>query len=743
MPAFSLGRAEVSDGASSDSDHRHKRRKTNPMYQHLQDAAPKSTGPAQKAPPNAFAAKMMAKMGYKEGQGLGASGMGRLAPIETQLRPQGAGLGAVKEKTKQAKQEEKREAAFRGEQLNDSSEEEKKRRKERLNKKKSGVAGGSSTPTARPKQKYRTAAEIEAAAEGLEIPNVLKSIIDATGQETRLLSSTLGLMRAQDSMVTAETESAKLSRMAQRESIAYAEEWRALQERKNFFNAQQLDLLSSAEKGFREGQTVDYLISNIEGLQRLVLNEEDSWEIVTTEIESVLNSNNMEDDSLDLQDVCVAILHPLFKRSMQDWDPFADPKGCAPYLQRLQAILQIPNLSTNREVARSIDASQTRIQNKSTSAYETMIYALWLPNIRSAITRWEVYHPEQCIAVIDAWQAVLPPFILANVVDQLIRQRLVTALYAWKPKRDRDGNSRSSSPERWLFPWFAYLDEQHTDLKGSGGFMSDVKQRLKSVLSTWNLGHGAFPGLKHWQSVFKSDLSHMLVRYVLPRLAEYFTSNFEVDPADQDMAPLEKVLPWVPYFSIDAMAQLFADIFFQKWHNVLYLWLIGDPNHTEIMQWYQWWKQQFVENLPLGFNENLLIARCWDKGLTIINVALDAMERGANIEEELQPYLMEQEIESSVPEPSPNPPISKSIETPTTFKDVLEDWCAEHGLLMFPMREADIRTGLPLFRITASAGGKGGVVLFLKGDVAWIRLQNKSFEPAALDQRLVEKAEGR
>jgi tuftelin-interacting protein 11 len=45
-----------------------------------------------------------------------------------------------------------------------------------------------------PKLKYRTAADIVADADGLEVPNVLKSIIDATGKETKLLTSASGLM---------------------------------------------------------------------------------------------------------------------------------------------------------------------------------------------------------------------------------------------------------------------------------------------------------------------------------------------------------------------------------------------------------------------------------------------------------------------------------------------------------------------------------------------------------------------
>lgn len=748
MPRFSMGGGGLSDGESSDSDHRQKRRKPNPIHQAFQMETPNPMRSANASPtaPNSFAAKMMAKMGYKEGQGLGATGKGRLAPIESQVRPQGAGLGAVKEKSKQAKEEEKREAAFRGEVVEDSSEEEKKRKRLAKEKRKSGAASVSGTPKARAKSKYRTAAEIEAAAEGLEIPNVLKSIIDATGQETRLLTSTAGLMSAQGSMVHAETESMKLSRMAQRESIAFAEEWNALQERRDFFDLQERELQAAKTKEAEEYQLVETLTAAVENLQAVSLGDEANWDTVTQELVSLGESVNIEEGSLDLEEVAVATMHPLFKVAMQFWEPLEDPKGVSPYLQRLQDVLQIHPLSSSTEIALQNGITYAKSHSKSTTHYETMIYTLWLPPIRTAISAWNVYEPSQLISVIEAWQPVLPPFILANVVDQLIVYRLATAINAWKPKRNREGSSRSSSPHKWLFPWLQYLDEHHRDPRNSTGLMSDAKRKLKSALSTWDLSHGIIPGLQHWQSVFKSELPHMLVRHVLPRLAEYFTVHFDVDPSDQDMKALEKVLQWSHHFSLNAMGQLFADIFFKKWHNILYLWLIGKPDPTEIMEWYQWWKQQLDERLP-GINDLPVIAACWEKGLAIINTAMDAIENDADVETELQPLVFEEDAAEELPAaPVVTTPLRNPIEIPTTFKDVVEDWCAENGLLLFPMREADVKSGLPLFRITASASGKGGVVLYLKGDVMWVRGAagtDKSFVPMGLDDALAARAEGR
>jgi tuftelin-interacting protein 11 len=64
---------------------------------------------------------------------------------------------------------------------------------------------------------------------------------------------------------------------------------------------------------------------------------------------------------------------------------------------------------------------------------------------------------------------------------------------------------------------------------------------------------------------------------------------------------------------------------------------------------------------------------------------------------------------------------------------------------MIPLREAHQTTGLPLFRITASATGKGGVVIFLKGDVVWARKrgENDVWEPIGLEEPLLKRAEGK
>ncbi len=78
-----------------------------------------------------FGAKMLAKMGWKAGTGLGVEGEGIVTPIETKLRPQKMGIAfkGFKEKTEQAKMEARR----RGEILSDDDDERTKKMRKKMN----------------------------------------------------------------------------------------------------------------------------------------------------------------------------------------------------------------------------------------------------------------------------------------------------------------------------------------------------------------------------------------------------------------------------------------------------------------------------------------------------------------------------------------------------------------------------------------------------------------------------------
>ena len=318
---------------------------------------------------NSFGARMLAKMGWQAGTGLGVTGEGIVTPIESKLRPQKMGIAfkGFKEKTEQSKMEAKR----RGDEVSDDEDEKTKRFKRKAKEQ----AERRSDVWKRPKKskikiEHKTYEQIIAEAEEVAAPGI-GQIIDATGAVVRVCSfkpvtpELIGIFEPREVTSLADVSlntwspsndptripevrhNVRLIADACKGDLdGLAREAKALQERSKFVNGEDVLLVKKVEHEAQRTlffdlrfQITDSLFLEIARLQQVQLIANDingiakeltsvyevSLEPFSPHFQRLISEYSYEYDEYRLDEIVVAAIAPIVRRMAANWNPLEQP----------------------------------------------------------------------------------------------------------------------------------------------------------------------------------------------------------------------------------------------------------------------------------------------------------------------------------------------------------------------------------------------------------------------------------
>ncbi|KIY71893.1 TFP11-domain-containing protein [Cylindrobasidium torrendii FP15055 ss-10] len=663
-----------------------------------------------------FGARMLQKMGWQAGAGLGSSGEGIVTPVETKMRPGRSGIAfrGFKERTDQSKREAKR----RGEDVSDEEEEARSK----VRSKGKGKAQEKRSDAWKKPSKIKTKVEHKTYNQILEdagetSTSGIGQIIDATGAVPREVGSLAEVSIAGSYGASNDPEripeirhNVRLIRDSCKTQVAeLASEARLVDMKKKQAIRDDARLRQKVEEEAR-------LIARLQQIQ-LVTNElqataknlsssyEPALESFDPLIERLLRDFGREFAVYHLDQIIVGAIAPVARRLLQQWNPLQNPGYLVDILGKWTGALpvsQAPKEETQVDAFGAPTYKSPADSQCPMSPFDSLLWNVWLPKVRSAINNeWSAHEPDAVVRLYEAWSAFLPRFIADNVMDQLVLPKVRKAVADWSPKLDK------ASLQSIVFPWLPHLGLRMDELT------SEARRKVKSVLRRWNAGEPVPDDLAPWRDVFGGpEWDNLLLKSIVPKLGATLRDDFTVNPRNQDMQPIEAVLAWAPLLHTSITAQLLETEFFPKWLDTLHFWLVQPRvSFEEVAQWYTFWKGAVaVKGAERGFT----------RGLQLMN---DAIELGANAPAKLAKPDFRAEIgakETAAKAPVVQKKTLNAVRTQeVTFKSIVEEYAAKHNLLVIPAGRAHEKSRMPMFRVSASVDGKGGILVYILDDAVW------------------------
>lgn len=306
--------------------------------------------------------------------------------------------------------------------------------------------------------------------------------------------------------------------------------------------------------------------------------------------------------NLRLDSFVASCLKPFISHLFSDWDMLEDADLCLLFLRKILPLFSAPPISqTNSQddiVLSDIDKCDN-VERRKMSPLETLIWFTWFPAVNKYISN--VWDPEDytIIATLTKWSSssgtesalhhtnVVPEWLFKHIISQSIVPKILSRIQSLANNTD----SRSTM-HRWIHPWLPYIGDKIDVINDR------LSRDIIKALKTWSPADINILNLiKNWEDVFSPSVkSKIIEKHIIPRLGQYLKDEFEINPSDQSLDPLLYVLAWKDVIKPKHMIRLLEAKFFPKWFNILTIWLRSPSfDKDEVRSWFKSWKGFFEE----------------------------------------------------------------------------------------------------------------------------------------------------
>ncbi|KAJ9064745.1 hypothetical protein DSO57_1027098 [Entomophthora muscae] len=513
--------------------------------------------------------KMMEKMGFQEGRGLGPDGKGRVEPIQVQLRGKQSGIGFGSKEKPEVKS------------ASESEDEDL------------GLGQLPKKPN-RSKIQYQSLDEAMARVEQA-MPKELGTVSEMSGSSALTEDVRLVVDLSRESLLHLE-QNMKTMNLQRQQAIQEQESLQPLLDRAT----QEQSLLKSlVELCTRlELVSLDQNIDFVALRPHLTILEEQRRQVQGNPLFSFINSR--------LQEMAVSLVSPQFARLLDAWDIEAEPILMVDFFAEW-ASLFVPTREAD------YDAYE---ETRNMLPFDALLYSMWYPKVKAFIENdWDPSISDAALTLMQGWAPLLPSFLMHSLIEQYVVPKLLASLEAWDPHK---------TPISFHFcfhPWLPIL------VDGLDALRPTIRAKLSAIVR--DLDH--FPPevdlfadyIKPWLPILsEKDRIKLIDRTAFAKLQYVLSSRLIIDPSKQVLDHFSRAMYWSAAMPPQQFGELLSTSFFPNFMQVLAHWLTLNPPITDVMQWYTFWKSllpQEVANTPQ-------VEKCLRSFLVQVNSHMDASE---------------------------------------------------------------------------------------------------------------------